>query len=568
MSDTPLQHIRVLLCEDSEDDAGLLDLALKRGGYQARIQLVDNERDFLDALQGGSWDIIITDHSMPSFNSGDVIRLANEWDPHLPVIIVSGSIGEEAAVEAMKSGAQDYVMKGNLKRLVPAIEREIKEAQTRREHQQAQDLIHHMAYHDSLTGLVNRREFESRLRNALQSRSPDDSYPHALLYIDLDRFKLVNDSCGHMAGDELLRRLSRKLLRCMRDNDTLARLGGDEFGVLLEHCPLERARHIAQHILDTVDEYVFVWGDRHFKVGASIGLVISDGVEDEQTLLSLADMACYTAKDLGRHRVHVAAPGDREITQRRGEIEWVQRLRHAMDHDRLMLYAQRIEPLGDGVAHHELLLRMQDEDGSVITPDRFIPAAERYNLMLDLDRWVISRTFELLQTLSPDGTDSYFINLSGISLSCESLVDHIRDQQELYGIAPARIGFEITETAAIANFDAAIDIMTRLQATGFRIAIDDFGTGMSSFSYLRSLPADYIKIDGSFVRDMLDDDIGLAIVESVNRIAHIAGLRTIAEYVENDALFERLRQMGVDYAQGWAIQRPQPLQAPRQSLAV
>jgi len=560
MDDRLLQYIRVLLCEDSEDDADLLELALKQGGYQACIECVDNERDFIDALQGGRWDIIITDHSMPGFGSGDVIRLASEWDPHLPVIIVSGSIGEEAAVEAMKSGAQDYVMKGNLRRLVPAIEREIREAQARRERQQAQELLHHMAHHDSLTGLVNRREFESRLQNALQSRSPEDIHPHALLYIDLDRFKLVNDSCGHMAGDELLRRLSRKLLRCMRDNDTLARLGGDEFGVLLEHCPLERAELIAHHILDTVDEYVFVWGERRFKVGASIGLVISDGVDDAQTLLGLADRACYAAKDLGRHRVHVVSPGDCEITRRQGEIEWVQRLRHAMENDRLMLYAQRIEPLVAGAAHHEVLLRMCDEQGKPIAPHRFIPAAERYKLMPDLDRWVISRTFRLLAAQPGAAGAGYFINLSGTSLSCEDLIEYIREQQELHRIDPARIGFEITETAAIANFDCAAETMSQLRERGFPVAIDDFGTGMSSFSYLRSLPADYIKLDGSFVRDMLDDDIGLAIVEAVNHIAHIAGLKTIAEFVETDALIRRLRGLGVDYAQGWAIERPRPLQ--------
>ena len=558
MTEDRLQHIRVLLCEDSEDDASLLEYALKKGGYAAHIHCVDNERDFTEALQDGNWDIVITDHSMPSFNSGDVIRLVNEWDPHLPVIIVSGSIGEEAAVQAMKSGAQDYVMKGNLKRLVPAIQREIKEAQTRREHQQAQDLIHHMAYHDSLTGLVNRREFESRLRSALQSRG-EAGHAHALIYIDLDRFKLVNDSCGHMAGDELLRRLSRKLLRCMRENDTLARLGGDEFGVLLEHCPLDRARTIAQNLLDTVDEYVFVWGDRHFKVGASIGLVTSEGIDDEQTLLSLADMACYTAKDLGRHRIHVAAPGDREISQRRGEIEWVQRLRQAMDHQRLELFAQRIQPLGEAAPHQELLLRMRDEQGQLITPDRFIPAAERYNLMQDIDRWVIGTAFRLLSERPDEAEQSYFINLSATSLTSETLLEDIEEQMRLHDMAPRRIGFEITETAAIANFDAAIETMTRLRGKGFRIAIDDFGTGMSSFSYLRSLPADYIKIDGSFVRDMLNDEIGLAIVESVNRIAHIAGLRTIAEFVETPALLQRLGEMGVDYAQGWAIGHPQPL---------
>jgi diguanylate cyclase (GGDEF)-like protein len=418
-----------------------------------------------------------------------------------------------------------------------------------------------MAYHDSLTGLVNRAEFKRRLDAAVEA-AREVGEIHALLYLDLDQFKLVNDSCGHPAGDELLRRLAQRLQRGVRESDTLARLGGDEFGVLLKSCPLERAERIALGLLDTIRNYSFIWGDRTFKVGASIGLVRVSGDEGAQGLLSLSDMACYAAKERGRNRVHVYAEGDEELSLRRGEMQWIQRLQAAMANSGLMLYRQRIQALQGADSHCELLLRMRGEDGEVITSDSFIPAAERYNLMPEIDRWVIQHTCEQLQGLHqashPTDPGCIFINLSATSLSDTGLVGYIRDQLHSHGIPPSCVGFEITETAAIADFDCAMKLITALREHGCRVALDDFGTGMSSFSYLKSLVVDFVKIDGGFVRNMLEDRMDCAIVEAINNIGHIAGIKTIAESVESDAIVQRLTALGVDFAQGWAVESPQP----------
>ena len=558
MGGTEGRPLRVLIAEDSEDDALLIVRELRRGGYLPEMRRVDTAQGMRAALNADDWDLVVTDHNMPSFDSHEALALVRQHDPNIPFILVSGSIGEEIAVDAMKSGAHDYVMKDNLTRLLPAIERELREAQNRRARQEAEATIRHMAYHDSLTGLVNRAEFERRLEAALEEREE----VHALIYLDLDQFKLVNDSCGHLAGDALLRRLARRLQRVVRESDTLARLGGDEFGLLLRHCPLERAEAIADQLLETIRGYRFVWGERTFKVGASIGLVRADE-QGAQALLSMADMACYAAKDRGRNRVHVYSEGDEELSLRRGEMQWIQRLQGAMANGGLMLYRQRIQALQGGRSHSELLLRMAGERGEVITPERFIPAAERYNLMQEIDRWVIRHACEQMagrpQAVSP-GRDqgSLFINLSATSLSDEGLVGYIRGQLKRHGIPPSSIGFEITETAAIADFDCALEFTRALRGEGFKVALDDFGTGMSSFSYLKSLEVDFIKIDGSFVRAMLEDEMDGAIVEAVNTIGQIAGIQTIAEFVETRAILERLTALGVDFAQGWAVGRPQP----------
>lgn len=563
--------IRVLIAEDSEDDALLIMRELRRGGYIPHMRRVDSARDMRAALAEQTWDLIITDHNMPSFDSEDALTLAKQQDPNTPFILVSGSIGEEIAVEAMRSGAHDYVMKGNLTRLLPAIERELREAENRRAHQAAEDTIRHMAYHDSLTGLVNRGEFERRLEGAVES-ARKSTENHALLYIDLDQFKLVNDSCGHLAGDQLLRRITRRLQAGIRESDTLARLGGDEFGVLLKNCRPDRAHQIAQNLLESVKNYHFIWEDRTFKVGASIGLVGVSADETVQSLLSMADMACYTAKDLGRNRVHTYTQGDEELNRRLGEMQWVQRLQAAIANDGLMLYRQRIQSLQGAAPHDELLLRMRGDDGEIVTPDSFIPAAERYNLMPDIDRWVIRHTCQQLleqRLASTDAADqgAVFINLSATSLSDEGLAAYIREQMKNHRIGPGRIGFEITETAAIADFDCALRLINELRKHGCQVALDDFGTGMSSFSYLRSLGVDFIKIDGSFVRNMLEDDMNSTIVEAVNTIGHIAGIQTIAEFAENDATVQRLAGLGVDFAQGWAIEHPQPFSSDRSAVA-
>ena len=554
--------LRVLIAEDSEDDALLIVRELRRGGYAPEMCRVDNAADMQAALNRHSWDLVVTDHNMPSFDSKEALVLVKQHDPNIPFILVSGSIGEEIAVEAMKSGAHDYVMKGNLARLLPAIERELREAENRRAHQEAEATIRHMAFHDSLTGLTNRGEFERRLDVAVDA-AREAGEKHALLYIDLDQFKLVNDSCGHPAGDQLLKHLARHLRSGLRESDTLARLGGDEFGVLLKNCAMDRAHLLAHKLLDSIKDYRFTWEERTFKMGASIGLVQVGGDQCAQSLLSMADMACYEAKDRGRNRVHVYTEGDEGLNQRLGEMEWIPRLQAAMANDGLLLYYQPIHPLQGATAHSELLLRMRGDNGEIIPPNSFIPAAERYNLMPEVDRWVIQNACRRLRWLRENAAGAanpgvVFINLSAISLSDQGLVSFIKNQLTDHGISPASIGFEVTETAAIADFDCALRLIKALRKLGCKVALDDFGTGMSSFSYLKSLNVDFIKIDGSFVLTMLEDRMNCAIVEAINKIAHIAGIQTIAEFVETDAIVSRLIEVGVDYAQGWAIDKPQP----------
>jgi len=559
MAESRSQMIRVLIVEDSEDDAMLLLRQLRHGGYKPFSKRIDSAIEMEAALNEEHWDLIITDHNMPGFNSTEALELARAHDPNIPFILVSGSIGEEIAVDAMKSGAHDYVMKGNLTRLIPAIGRELREAKNRREHQAAQAKIKHMAFHDSLTGLINRAEFEHRLMNALEISLQNNDL-HALLYIDLDQFKVVNDSCGHLAGDELLRRLSRRLQNSIRDSDTLARLGGDEFGLLLNNCPLEKAESIAQELLTQIRNYVFIWGDRTFKVGASIGLVQITGEKEMAEILSLADMACFAAKDRGRNRIHVHTDSDSELTMRRGDLQWLQRLQEAMSNNGLLMYSQQIQALQDDDSHCELLLRMLDHDGTIITPDRFIPAAERFNLMPDIDRWVIRHACEQISlknaTAGKPNPGLTFINLSATSLSDDSLTDYIQQQIAEFKISPKLLGFEITETAAIADFDCALIMIKALRKFGCKVSLDDFGTGMSSFSYLKSLKVDFIKIDGSFVRAMLEDPMDYSIVDAVNNIGHIAGIKTIAEFVESVEIQDKLIELGVDFAQGYAIERP------------
>jgi len=558
-TDTPL---KLLIAEDSEDDALLIVRELKSGGYHPQMRRVESANEMRASLKNEAWDLIIADHNMPSFDSHEALALAKAHDANTPFILVSGSIGEEAAVDAMKSGAHDYVMKDNLARLLPAIDRELREAENRRAHQAAEATIRHMAYHDSLTGLVNRTQFEHRLEASIDTaRMAGET--HALLYLDLDQFKLVNDSCGHVAGDELLRRLTRSLQQDIRESDTLARLGGDEFGVLLNNCPLERAEKIAYDLLLRIRNYLFVWGDRSFKVGASIGLVRVIGDLDTQSLLSMADMACYQAKDRGRNRVCVYTEGDHDLSLRRGEMNWIQRLQAAIQNGGFMLYRQHIQALQSAASHGEILLRMRDENDKLIAPDSFIPAAERYNLMPEIDRWVIRHACEQLRALRvSDASDtnkgSTFVNLSATSLSDDGLLSYVLDQLCRNDIQPGIVGFEITETAAISDFDRAAKLIKGLRKLGCNVALDDFGAGMSSFSYLKFLEVNFIKIDGGFVRPMLDDKMDNAIVEAINNIGHIAGIQTIAEFVENDAILERLATMGVDFAQGWAVNRPQP----------
>ncbi|MEE8121434.1 MAG: EAL domain-containing protein [Anaerolineales bacterium] len=558
-------QLRVLIVEDSEDDALLLVQELRRGGYAPEFERVDTRKAMLAALEESPWDLVITDHNMPQFDSTEALALVKKTGIDVPVIIVSGSIGEDIAVEAMKAGAHDYVMKNNLVRLVPATRRELREAETRVARKKAEAAIRHMAYHDALTGLVNRSGFEQHLQHAVNS-AQERALNHALLYLDLDQFKIINDTCGHVAGDELLRQLATVMNPHIRDSDILARLGGDEFGVLLESCPLESAQKIGESLLNAIKNFRFVWRDKSFTIGASIGMVlINKFTLNTEEALSNADMACYAAKDLGRNRIYLYTESDENLMRRHGEMQWVSRINQALDENRFVLYRQCIEPInGDKQTKFcEFLLRLREPDGRIILPQDFIPAAERYNLMPTLDRWVVDNAFSILTDLADDGSMAglpkvFFINLSGASLSDESFFDFVRDRLQKYNIPPQSICFEITETAAIAQLNKAVEFIGQIKKLGCRFALDDFGSGMSSFSYLKSIPVDYLKIDGSFISNMLNDSMARAIVEAINNIGHVAGIRTIAEFVENQAIKDVLTEIGVDYAQGYGIEKPRP----------
>jgi diguanylate cyclase (GGDEF)-like protein len=557
--------LRLLLVEDSEDDALLLLRELSKSGFAPDHIRVDTAAALRMALENGAWDIVITDHNMPGFNSAEALVIVREKDPNLPVIIVSGSIGEDIAVAAMKGGAHDYIMKENLTRLAPAIGRELRDAQTRQAHRQAQETIEHMAYHDALTGLANRFEFELQLRRALETTVYD--HCHALLYVDLDQFKIINDTCGHVAGDELLRQVAMLLKGPIRSADTLARLGGDEFGVLLRDCLLANAQHIGGHMLEIIRDFRFSWQGKSFNIGASIGLVMLDqpGLTFADVLRQ-ADMACYAAKDKGRNRIQLYLPDSLELRRLHGEMEWVNRINRALEHGHFVLHHQRILSLNGSnpISCCEFLVRMRETaNGELILPDVFIPAAERYGLMPILDRWVVAHSFAYLANCrAADSGLSQgiaFVNLSGTTLNDEAFLPYVKESLARNQLPASSICFEITETAAIANLNNALAFIDGVKTLGCHVALDDFGAGLSSFSYLKTLPADFLKIDGAFVRDMLDDPMDAAIVEAINSIGHVAGLKTIAEFVENEAIRSRLVDIGVDYVQGYGIHRPQAL---------
>ena len=687
--------LRLLVIEDCDDDAELLLARLRRAGYAPDHLRVDNARALTEALDAGGWDLIISDYAMPGFSGLDALRMLRERHIDTPFILVSGTVGEDIAVEAMRSGANDYIMKDNLTRLLPAINRELRESRERAERRRAEEALYHereralvtlhsigdgvittdaegqvdylnpvaerltgwsaeeaqgqpldkvlplideathepidnpartslrlgrsiklesqcllinregeefhiedsaapifdrdrriigavlvfhdvtrerrlacqmswQASHDPLTGLVNRASFAERM-STLFSDCCDGQCRHALLYLDLDQFKVINDTCGHEAGDEMLRQLSRILVHTVPVNAALARLGGDEFGILLEDVSLDDARALADKILTAIGGFTFEWEGQRFDIGGSIGLVPIDHCrESPSRVLSAADVACYVAKEAGRNRVHVYQESDVEMERHHREMYWVTRIRDALEEDRFVLFRQSIVSLdgSDSTPHCELLLRMRAPNGDIVPPGHFIPAAERFNLMNSVDRWVIEHGFEHIARHLQEGDDCIWsINLSGNSLNDDGLVDFIARQLRRHDITAGNVCFEITETAAVFNLARASHMIRALKHTGFRFALDDFGSGLSSFGYLKNLPVDFLKIDGNFVRDMAEDPMDRAIVEAINQVGHTLGIRTVAEFVESGDIAHHLRELGVDYAQGYYFSRPAPLDA-------
>lgn len=424
--------------------------------------------------------------------------------------------------------------------------------------------ISYHASHDQLTGLINRREFEIRLEALFQNqRHP--GCQHAFCFLDLDQFKVVNDTCGHVAGDELLRQVSTLLQSRVRSNDTLARLGGDEFGILLQNCPLDKAEVVAESVRDGIAEFKFCWEQQAFNIGVSIGVVaINEHSVNLTETLKQADSACYTAKDAGRNRVHLYTPENEMLVRREGEMHWVSEINAALEENRFLLYGQVIVPLQNPQLKPdvELLLRMKDREGNIVPPGAFLPAAERYQLAGRIDEWVVSNAFQWLDRNFTQFSQ-YFgccgINLSGGSLGDPRIKEAIIKHLESSSLLPYKVKFEITETSAIANLVEAQRFITALKAYGCQFSLDDFGSGLSSFAYLKNLPVENLKIDGLFVKGILDDELDLAMVKSINDIGHVMGKTTIAEFVENDEICEMLREIGVDYGQGYGLGLPEPL---------
>jgi diguanylate cyclase (GGDEF)-like protein len=418
--------------------------------------------------------------------------------------------------------------------------------------------------HDSLTGLINRQQFEERLQAVLDEVQKNDEQ-HVLCYLDLDQFKLINDTYGRSAGDQLLKKISLLLKECLGDEDSLARLGGDEFAVILKHQSMEAARRDAKALCRAVRDFDYVWQDKPYEVGVSIGLVpITAQWHDLAEIMRVADSACDVAKEMGRNRVHAYEPRDLALRQREVEMRWIQHIRQALNEDHFQLYCQNIVPLGRGPqldTHYEILLRMKSDDGRMVRPTEFIAAAERYHLMPAIDRWVVTNALALLsKRLSRSDINGMFaINISGQSLDDEEFLDFVMARLHGSAVPPEMICFEITETVAATNLAVVQRFMSVLRGMGCRFALDDFGRGISSFAYLKSLQVDYLKIDGLFVKDIVDDEIGCAMVESINHIGHIMGMQTIAEFVESQDVLEKLIDLGVDHVQGYQLGRPRPM---------
>ncbi|WP_026279504.1 bifunctional diguanylate cyclase/phosphodiesterase [Thioalkalivibrio sp. ALgr3] len=432
---------------------------------------------------------------------------------------------------------------------------------------EVREALQHMAYyssHDDLTGLINRRRFEQLVEEALHG-ARSDGRPHVLCYLDLDQFKLINDTRGHQAGDEMLRQIAGMLRSIMRPQDHLARLGGDEFGILMQDCDIEQGSQMAVGIASEIAGMRFFWEDNVFALSASLGVVPVDSEsESTQQLLRHADTACYAAKDSGRNQVRVYTPQDVDLADRAGEMHWVSRIPQAIERGEFELWAQPVLALDDGPpAYQELLLRLRDEHGNPVPPGTFIPAAERYDLMCQLDRWVVETALEWMQDCQARGAELPVIgiNISGTALNSEAFPEFLLERVRSAGIPGHRLCFEITETAAVGNLTRTARFMRELRGEGCLFALDDFGSGLSSFAYLKNLPVDFLKVDGSFVKDIEHDPIDLAMVRAIHDISGIVGLTTIAEHVENEHIGNHLRALGIPYGQGYGLAMPAPLAA-------
>lgn len=420
----------------------------------------------------------------------------------------------------------------------------------------SQSKLRYEAEHDNLTSLANRQQFQKRAKKAIR-KAVKHSLPGAVMFIDLDRFKPINDTAGHAAGDELLKRISDILMSQIRSRDLIARMGGDEFGVLLEDCPINKAQQIAENMRKEVDELIFIYNDSSFRASLSVGITSFGQFGDKvSNVVDTADLSCQIAKNNGRNQVHTADQNKTEYAKHQQEVSWLPQIEKALITNSFVLFAQEISYLGEqkGNKHYELLIRLQNEDGSILAPGVFLPTAERYDLMPQIDRWVLETAFKSVQPLI-----DYSVNLSGQSMSDNNLASYIEDLVDKYDVDTQRFTLEITETAAIQNFEQCMQLINRLKAIGFKFSLDDFGSGLSSFSYLKNMPVDFLKIDGSFVKEIATDSTSYAMVKSINEIGKTMGIKTIGEFVEDQNILAKLQEIGVDFGQGYHIHKPEPI---------
>ncbi len=551
--------LRVLLVEDSADDAELVLRALRRGGYQPEHRRVDTPEDMARALDDYDWDIVLADYAMPRFSAFDALAMVQERGLDIPFIVISGTIGEEIAVQAMKAGAHDYLMKDNLARLVPAVERELREADERRARRVAEETVWHQAYHDALTGLPNRWLLVDRLTQAIAYARREGAHV-ALLFLDLDRFKLVNETLGHTVGDELLRLVADRLHEGLREGDTLARPGGDEFAVVLAgvEAPEEAAR-VAEDLVRRLDAPLRVQG-RDFHLAATVGVALfPEHGQDPETLLKNAEAAMYAAKQEGGGAVRWYEPHMDTVVEDRLTLE--NELRRALRQDELVVYYQPQVSLADGsLVGVEALVRWQHPERGLVPPMRFIPLAEETGLICPLGEQVVAKAAADVARLRAAGTalPRLAVNVSACQLRQPDVPRRLAELVRAAGADPAMLEIEITESALMQATETASEILRGLRGMGMRIAIDDFGTGYSSLTYLKRFPVDALKIDQAFTRQVTSQSDDAAIVEAILAMARSLRLATVAEGVETEAQREWLAARGCDAMQGFLLSPPVP----------
>ncbi len=566
---------KVLLVDDEVEMLNAVKRTLRKHftvdvatGAESALALIKAEETYA---------VIVSDMQMPGMNGVELLRRVKLLSPDTVRIMLTGNADQKTAVDAVNQGdifrflnkpcaPEDLIASISL-----AIEHYVssttKQQQFVRAVSDAKTLSYELSRqsrYDKLTGIFNRTEFERQLDDTLLSTNKTKGI-HTLCVVDIDRFNVINDSCSQPAGDAFLLQIVKILKDKVRKHDVLARMEGDGFSILLKDCPIDEARNIATRIRESVSAFRFLWESRYYSVTCSIGLLqIEDNSEDVRSLMHKGENLCVLAKNMGGDRVYVYQSDDHDLKQHRSLAQWATRVGQALDEDRFKLFFQRIIPVNMAYSegdHYELLIRMIDDDGSVIPPGLFLPAAEKYHLAVKLDRWVIKTTFDWL-IAHPEhivNLRQCGVNLSGYSLGDEDMLAHICQTIDEHTGLATKICFEVTETAAIANLAKARNFIGELQERGCQFALDDFGSGLSSFAYLKNLPVNYLKIDGVFVRQIHSDHVDYAMVKSINDIAHVMGKETIAEFVENDQILSKLREIGVDYAQGYHINKPQPI---------